>query len=122
LKASQTSLLGMSNGFASSTGSSRCQMASVDPWPRLNNAAPSLRSHYRTFITITGCSVPVLRIGTLTLAVGAACDLSLCIGGQVLTFRTRAWLSFAPPTCRMPLGQYRGIPLADPGGRVTPRF
>ncbi len=22
--------------------------------------------------------------------------------GQVLTFRTRAWLSFAPPTCRMP--------------------
>ncbi len=24
---------------------------------------------------------------------------------QVLTFRTRAWLSFAPPTCRMTLGQ-----------------
>ncbi len=41
---------------------------------------------------------------------------------QVLTFRTRAWLSFAPPTCRMAPGQYQGIPQADPEGRVTPRF
>src|SRR5262249_41262738 len=41
---------------------------------------------------------------------------------QVLTFRTRAWLSFAPPTCRMALGQYQVVPQADPGGRVTPRF
>src|ERR1019366_4562501 len=110
------------SGFTSSTGSSRCQMASVGLWSRLNNAAPSLRSHYRTFITTTGRSVPVLRIGTLILAVCAACNLSLCIGGQVLTFRTRAWLSFAPPTCRMPLGQASGFPQADPGGRVTPRF
>src|SRR6266581_1261804 len=112
----------MSNGLASSTGSSRCQMASVGPWPRLNNAAPSVQPHYRAFVPTTSCSVPVLRIGTLILAVGAACDLSLCIGGQVLTFRTRAWLSFAPPTCRMPLGQASGFPQADPGGRVTPRF
>src|SRR6266704_2066330 len=112
----------MSNGFASSTGSSRCRLASVGPWPRLNNAAPSVQLHYRAFIPNTSCSVSVLRIGTLILAVGAACDLSLCIGGQVLTFRTRAWLSFAPPTCRMPLGQASGFPRADPGGRVTPRF
>jgi hypothetical protein len=41
---------------------------------------------------------------------------------EILTFRTRAWLSFAPPTCRMPLGQASGFPRADPGGRVTPRF
>src|SRR5205823_14524084 len=41
---------------------------------------------------------------------------------QVLTFHTKAWSSFAPPTCRMPLGQSQGIPRADPGGRVTPRF
>src|SRR6266705_7089528 len=41
---------------------------------------------------------------------------------QVLTFRTRATLSFAPPTCRMPLGQASGFPRADPGGRVNPRF
>ena len=39
---------------------------------------------------------------------------------QVLTFHTKAWSSFAPPTCRMPLGQYQGIPRADPGGGVTP--
>src|SRR5439155_14177174 len=41
---------------------------------------------------------------------------------QVLTFRTRAWLSFAPPTCRMLLGQTSGFPRADRGGRVSPRF
>jgi hypothetical protein len=34
LPGSQTSRLGMSNGFASSAGSSRCQMASVGPGPR----------------------------------------------------------------------------------------
>jgi len=33
-----------------------------------------------------------------------------------------AWLSFAPPTCRMPLGQSQCIPQAYPGGRVSPRF
>src|SRR5262249_33991634 len=49
-------------------------------------------------------------------------DLSLCIGAQVLTFRTRAWLSFAPPTCRMPLGQASGFSRTVPGGRGTPRF
>ena len=31
-------------------------------------------------------------------------------------------MSFAPPTCRMPLGQSQDIFQADPGGRVTPRF
>jgi hypothetical protein len=31
-------------------------------------------------------------------------------------------LSFAPPTCRMPLGQASGFSRADPGGRGTPRF
>ena len=41
---------------------------------------------------------------------------------QVLMFHTKAWSNFAPPACRMPLGQYQGIPRADPGGRVTPRF
>jgi hypothetical protein len=41
---------------------------------------------------------------------------------QVLTFHTKAWSSFAPPTCRMSLGQYQDIPQADPGGRVIPQF
>jgi hypothetical protein len=67
-------------GFTSSTGSSCCQMASVGPWPRLNNAAPSVQPHYRAFIPTTGHSAPVLRIGTLALAVGAACGFSLGIG------------------------------------------
>src|SRR5215471_9142587 len=96
----------------------------VGHWPRPNNAAPSLQPHYRAFDATTGCSAPAPRFGTLALAVGAACGLSLHVLGrdeaQVLTFHTKAWSSFAPPTCRMPLGQYQGIPRADPGGRVTP--
>jgi hypothetical protein len=31
-------------------------------------------------------------------------------GAQVLTFRTKAWSSFAPPTCRMSLGQSQASP------------
>jgi hypothetical protein len=64
----------------------------------------------------------VLRFGTLVLAVCAAWTSPLASERQVLTFRTRAWLSFAPPTCRMPLGQASGFSRADPGGRGTPRF
>src|SRR5271169_5402952 len=47
---------------------------------------------------------------------------SLGIAGQVLTFRPRARLSFAPSTCRMPLGQSQDIPQANPGRWVNPRF
>src|SRR5215467_7946730 len=94
----------------------------VGPWPRLNNAAPSVQLHYRAFIPTASCSAPVLRFGTLVLAVCAAWTSPLASERQVLTFRTRAWLSFAPPTCRMPLGQASGFSRADPGGRVTPRF
>src|SRR5919199_5028844 len=78
--------------------------------------------HYSAFLPTTSCSAPVLRFGTLVLAVGAAGTAPLATERQVLTFRTRAWLSFAPPTCRMPLGQASGISRADPGGRVTARF
>jgi hypothetical protein len=53
-----------------------------------------------------------------------ACGLSLHVlrrdEAQILTFHTKAWSSFAPPTCRMPLGPHQGIPRADPGVRVTP--
>ncbi len=48
------------------------------------------------------------------LAVLAACDFSLYIGAQVLTFHTRAWLSFAPPPCRMPLGPSQASPKLIP--------
>jgi hypothetical protein len=41
---------------------------------------------------------------------------------QVLTFHTKAWSSFAPPTCRMPFGQSQDIFRTDPEGRVIPRF
>jgi hypothetical protein len=83
---------------------------------------PSLHEHYARFIATTKQSAPARRIGTFGLAVGAACAFSLGIAVQVLTFRTRAWSSFAPPTRRMSLGQYQDIPRADPEGWVSPRF
>jgi hypothetical protein len=73
LKASQTSRLGMSRLYLVHG----LLPLPVGLWPRLNNAAPSLQPHYRTILTTTDCSVPVLRIGTLALAGGAACGLSL---------------------------------------------
>ncbi|HVO66246.1 MAG TPA: hypothetical protein VMT12_07175 [Syntrophales bacterium] len=39
----------------------------VDHKIKLGNAAPSLHSHYRNFITTTGYSATVSRIGTLIL-------------------------------------------------------
>ena len=100
------------------SGSSRCRLTR----PNVGDPLPSLHGHYTRFITTTEQSAPLRRIGTFGLAVGAACAFSLGIAGQVLTFRTRAWLSFAPSTCRMPLGQASGFSRADPGGRGTPRF
>ncbi len=109
-------------GFASSTGSSCCQMASVGLWPRLNNAAPSVQPHYRAFVPTTSHSAPDAPHRYLVLAVLAACDFSLCIGAQVLTFRTRAWLSFAPPPCRMPLGPSQASPKLIPEVLPPPQF
>src|SRR5580704_17547460 len=85
----------------------------VGQWPRPNNAAPSLQPHYRAFDATTDCSAPAPLFGTLALAVGAACGLSLHAGGVTkhrFSRSIRAWSSFAPPTCRMPLGPYQGIP------------
>src|SRR5271169_6769575 len=101
------------------SGSSRCNPVG----PSSTAMTRPLRSTGITrFITTTGQSAPLRRIGTFSLAVGAACAFSLGIAGQVLTFRTRARLSFAPPTCRMPLGQSQDIPQANPGRWVSPRF
>src|SRR6202163_1819729 len=104
--------------FRCMSGSSRCRLTRSN----FGDPPPSLHEHYPRFITTTRQSAPLRRIGTFGLAVGAACAFSLGIAGQVLTFRTRARLSFAPPTCRMPLGQSQDIPQANPGRRVNPRF
>src|SRR6202163_4062991 len=86
--------------FRCMSGSSRCRLTR----PNVGDPLPSLHEHYTRFITTTEQSAPLRRIGTFGLAVGAACAFSLGIAGQVLTFHTRARLSFAPSTCRMPLG------------------
>ena len=81
----------------------------VDPrqwrWP-----APFAPRALPRFIATTKQSAPGWRIGTFGLAVGAACAFSPGIAVQVLTFRTRAWSNFAPPTRRMPLGRSQASP------------
>jgi hypothetical protein len=72
-----TSLFGMSYGFALSM---RVLPSPVALRPELNNATPSLQPHYRTFITTTGCSAPVPRVGTLILIGSTYLDFSLSIG------------------------------------------
>lgn len=64
-------------GFALST---RILPSPVVLAPELNNATPSLQPHYRTFNTTTGCSVPVPRIGNLTLTGTSCLGFSLNIG------------------------------------------
>src|SRR5271157_1235055 len=100
------------------SGSSRYRLAQ----PNADDPPPSLQPHYRAFAATTRQSAPLRRIGTFGLAVDAACAFSLGIAGKVLTFHIRAWLSFAPPACRMPSGQYQDIPQTDPGGWVNRRF
>jgi len=48
---------------------------------RLDQPAPLLQVHYRAFDAAMGCSAPAPRFGTLALAVGAACGLSLHVVG-----------------------------------------
>ena len=68
LYASHTSHFEILNGFALST---KFLPFLVDLKIKLNNAVPSIQSHYRTFLPTTDCSVPVPRIGTLILMVSS---------------------------------------------------
>src|SRR6516162_10327237 len=67
----------MSNGFALFTGLLPLLVGLV---PEPDNATPSVRFDYRTFLPTTGCSVLVPRLGTLILAGAARLDFSLRIG------------------------------------------
>ena len=109
-------------GFTSSTGSSCCQLASVGRWSRLNNAAPSVQLHYRAFIPTTSHSAPVLRIGTLVLAVVAACDFSLYHRGTGSHVPYKSLVELRAAYMPDAAWAVSGIPQADPEGMVTPRF
>ncbi|CBJ49603.1 hypothethical protein [Ralstonia solanacearum PSI07] len=78
---------------------------SVDQQISPNNWPPSLHAHYRRFVTTTGPSAPVPRIGTQALAVPLLRAAPLASGRQVPTFRTRACVMIMLPTCRMPPNQ-----------------
>ncbi len=116
-------------------------------WPLGDLAcpAPSLQGHYSPFVATTSRSVPVPRIGTLPLAVSAACGPPFCdqgadfahfnwptaSGRQVLLFRASACDGLTPPLHRAPPGRHAGCLLAEgasrrarlcPGVTVRPRF
>ena len=80
----------------------------------VNCPAPSLRPHYRALTATTGRSAPVPRIGTLALAVFAACGSpsrgqkpwpSLS-GRQILLFHASACDELTPPIHRAPPGPH----------------
>ena len=82
----------------------------------------SLHGHYPASSLLQG-SPPLSGASVLSASrLEPSCAFSLSIAGQVLTFHTRARLSFAPPTCRMPLGPSQCIPQAYPERWVSPRF
>ena len=93
----------------------------------MNCPAPSLRPHYRALTATTGRSAPVPRIGTLPLAVSAACGSpsrgqkpwpSLS-GRQVLLFHASACDELTPPIHRAPPGPHTGSsPTEDPPWRA----
>src|SRR5215472_11925130 len=93
----------------------------VGPGPALVRTAPSLQPHYRTFLTTTGRPAPVPRLGTLPLAVSAACGppsrrrntRAAVSGRQVLLFHASACGELTPPLHRAPPGQHAGRPLAE---------
>jgi len=58
--------------------------------PRLVNGAPSVQSHYRTFIPTTDASAPVPRFGTQALVVSSTCAAPFASGRQVLLFLVEA--------------------------------
>ena len=82
----------------------------------MNCPAPSLRPHYRALTATTGRSAPVPRIGTLALAVFAACGSPSCgqkhrpslSGRQVLLFHASACDELTPPIHRAPSGPHTG--------------
>src|ERR1700676_4014128 len=99
----------MSNGFALSM---ELLPLLVGPRPELNNATPLVRPHYRALNPNTGCSVPVLRLGTLILMGASHLDFSLRIGAQVPT-------ALMPEVVRAAI---RPSPGLVPGQRLLPGF
>ena len=99
----------------------------VDLHTTVNCPAPSLGPHYRALTATTGRSAPVPRIGTLPLAVFAACGSpsrgqkpwpSLS-GRQVLLFHASACDELTPPIHRAPPGPHTGSsPTEDPPRRA----
>ena len=95
----------------------------VDPLHRLNATAPSIQRDYRAFFPTTGCSAPVPRIGTLSLARIARLAVSLHIGATVSPVPHKSLVqvhaAFKPEAVRAGL---QDSARTHPGGYHHPRF
>jgi hypothetical protein len=91
---------------------SRIGAPPVASWlaPNGDDLPPSLHEHYTRFVTTTGQSAPLRRIGTFGLAVGAACALY----GAFLVKEFRH--AGAPPSS-VPLFDPKAVPSSRPALR-----
>ena len=117
----------MTRGRRGSLGPRRRALPSPPPGRFIPAHAPSLQPHYKTFPATTGRPAPVPRLGTLPLAVSAACGppsrgqqgnlahlpWPTVSGRQVLLFHASARDELTPPLHRAPPGQHAGRPLAE---------
>src|SRR5216683_820061 len=87
LYASHTSRLAIQNGLALSM---LVIPLRVVGWVEPDDDVPSVQRHYSTFVPTTDAPAPVLRIGTLVLAVTDRLDFSLHIGttGSCVPYRS----------------------------------
>jgi hypothetical protein len=120
LKASQTSRFGMSNGF---TLFKRLLPSLVGLLPGLNTTAPSVQHHYSAFFPTTSCSVPVLCIGTQSLAgiTPSARSLHIRATGSHIPYESLIQIhaAFEPDAARAGL---QVSALACPGAITGPGF
>jgi hypothetical protein len=98
----------------------------VGQWPRPNNTAPSLQPHYRAFDATPNCAAPAPRFGTLALAIGAACGLSLYVIGVTKHRFSRSTRKPGRASRRLHAecrsGSNRASPELIPEEGVIPRF
>jgi len=83
---------------------------------------PSLQPHYRTFITRTSRSAPVLRIGTLASRFSPLGLLPSHQSDWFLQFHAIACIRFTPPLRRSPSAQSSGIQRTCPRWTIRSWF
>src|ERR1700756_1203729 len=90
--------------------------------PRPDNATPLLQFHYRTFVAHTGCSAPVPRIGTQTLAGSPLESLPSHRGDRFPSSTSGPGSSSRHLHAGRQVGSRQVASHSDPGLTTPPRF